>query len=121
MDVPAGQTRTIRLHDLAPRTTLTLVLVASGRVLVAMVSEKHLRLRGSDGRGPLFRAVVEGKREFKLRIPEPGTYFLVLSNRGGSTALKVQTEIHSVSPLPDTKEKLQRTRTPVAAPRPIGS
>lgn len=98
VDVPAGKARSIRLRNLPSGTAMAVRVVSSGKLLIALVSEKQIRSREPDSAAPLFRAVVERSITFKVTIPESGSYFLVFSNRGGSEALKVQAEIRAVAP-----------------------
>lgn len=98
LEVPAGKSRTVRLRNLPSATALAVQVVSSGRLLVALVGEKQLRSPKPGKSGALFRAVVERSLSFKVVIPERGNYLLVLSNRGGSKALKVRTRIHALPP-----------------------
>ena len=107
VEVPAGKSRTIRLRNLPAGAAMAIRIVATGRLLVGVVSEKQLRSGDPDSAAPLFRAVVDRRIGFKVTIPETGNYFVVLSNRGGAAPVKVQAQIHAVAP----------SRKPAPAPR----
>jgi hypothetical protein len=98
VEVPAGKSRSIRLRNLPAGTALAVRVMASGKVLVGVASEKQIRSRAPDSAAPLFRAAVKRRITFKVTIPETGNYFVILSNRGGSTPVKVETEIRAVAP-----------------------
>ena len=98
VEVPAGKSRTIRLRNLPAGTAMAIRVVATGKLLVGLVSEKQIRSSEPDSATPLFRAVVDRQIAFKVTIPESGNYFVVLSNRGGAAPVKVQAQIHAVAP-----------------------
>ena len=110
LDVPAGQAKNIRLRNLPRGTAMAVRIVSSGKLLVALVSERQVR-SPQPGRAPLFRAVVERTITFRVEIPESGDYYLVLSNRGGSETRAVQAEIRAQGAprrgAPERREKLQ--------------
>lgn len=93
VQVPAGQSRSIRLRNLPAGASMAVRVLTSGKLLVALVGEKQIR----EARGtPVFRAVVERRIAFKVVIPEAGNYFLVLGNRGGAETREVQAEIRAL-------------------------
>ena len=112
VEVPAGKARTVRLRNLPAGTAMAVRVVSSGKLLIALVSEKQVRSREPDGAAPMFRAVVERSLTFKVTIPETGNYFLVLSNRGGSRALSVQAQVRALAPArkpaPEKRDKREK-------------
>lgn len=98
VEVPAGKAKSIRLRNLPGGTAMAVRIVATGKLLVALVSAKQIRSPEPDSAAPMFRAVVDRSLTFKVTIPEKGDYFLVLSNRGGSAALSVQAQIRALAP-----------------------
>lgn len=95
MEVPAGQSKHIRLRNLPSGAVLAVRIASTGRVLVALVGGKQLRGK-KDGPKPVFRGAVERKLSFKVTIPEADDYYLVFNNRRGSEALSVEAEIRAV-------------------------
>ena len=95
VEVPAGKSKNIRLRNLPAGGAMAVRIVSSGKLLVALLSERQLKSPQA-GSTPLFRGVVERRITFKVAIPESGDYFLVLSNRGGAETLEVQAEIRAV-------------------------
>jgi hypothetical protein len=108
LELPAGQSKNIRLRNLPLGTVLAIRIVASGKLLVALVSQKELK-SSERAPKPLFRGALERKLSFRVVIPEPGDYYLVLNNRNGAEMLEVQTDIRAepvrrrpgYSPLPE--------------------
>jgi len=95
VEVPAGKAKNIRLRNLPVGAAMAVRIASTGRLLVALVSARQLR-SPEPGAAPLFRATVERNITFKVTIRESGDYFLILSNRGGTESLEVQTEIRAV-------------------------
>lgn len=91
-DVPAGQSRSIRIRNLPAGAQLAVRIVANARLLVAVVSARQLK-EPRAGEKPLFRAVVQDKLSLRVSIAEAGDYLVVLSNRGGKQAVTVQAEV----------------------------
>jgi hypothetical protein len=96
IEVPAGKSKNIRLRNLPAGGAMAVRIISSGKLLVALLSEKQLKSPQPEAT-PLFRGVVERRITFKVSIPESGDYFLVLSNRGGTELLEVQAEIRAVA------------------------
>jgi hypothetical protein len=96
IEIGAGKAKNIRLRNLPRGATMAVRIVTSGKLLVGLVSERQLRAP-KPGSMPLFRGMVERQVTFRVSIPDSGDYFLVLSNRGGTTALEVQAEIRAVA------------------------
>ena len=92
---------------------MAVAIQSSGKLAVALVSEKQIKAPQA-GASPLFRGALERKLAFRVTIPEPGDYYLVLSNRGGAELLEVRAEIRTVgapkkpAPAPAEPEKLPR-------------
>jgi len=99
VDVPAGRSKSVRLRNVPAGAAMAVVIQSTGKVLVALVSEKQLK-SPNPGATALFRGVTERRLAFKVTIPERGDYFLVLSNRGGAEPLEVQAEIRAVGGAP---------------------
>jgi hypothetical protein len=94
-EIAAGQSKTVRLRSLPEGATVGVRIVASGRLLVAFLALQQLKTP-SAGSKPLFRGVVQEKLSFRLVVPEADDYVLVLSNRAGKEAVKVEAEIAAV-------------------------
>ena len=113
-EVPAGQSKSVRLENLPQGAVLTIAIVTSGRLLVALVGAKELKRSRSRAKA-LFRGAVDRKLAFRITIHEADDYYLVLNNRKGSEALTVETQIRAVrgranpKPAPE-KASLQRRK-----------
>jgi hypothetical protein len=111
LEVPAGQSKSVRLRNLPSGTVLQVAIKSSGRLLVALVSAKQLK--SPEGKPqPVFRGALERSLSFKVTVPETSDYFLVLNNVRGSETLSVQTAIRAEraaqpKPAPAPREKLQ--------------
>jgi hypothetical protein len=105
VEVPAGKSKNIRLRNLPGGATLSVGIVTTGKVLVALVSTKDLRKT-------LFRGVVERRLAFRVAITERGDYILVLSNRGGAEAVEVQAQIRALPAPPPRKAPAPRDYSP---------
>ena len=103
-DIRAGQARTIRIRSLPLGTAVGVRISSSGRVLVSFLGMKHLKAPSADSK-PLFRGVVQEKMSFQVVVPEADDYVLILSNRSGKEAVKVETEIQAVRRQPGTAPK----------------
>jgi hypothetical protein len=111
LEVPAGQSKSVRLRNLPSGTVLQVAIKSSGRLLVALVSAKQLK--SPEGKPePVFRGALERSLSFKVVVPETSDYFLVLNNVRGSETLSVQTAIRAEraaqpKPAPAPREKMQ--------------
>jgi hypothetical protein len=111
VEVPAGQSKSVRLRNLPSGTVVQVAIKSSGKLLVALVSAKQLK--SPDGKPqPVFRGALERSLSFKVVVPETSDYFLVLNNVRGSETLSVETAIRAVrgaqpKPPPAAREKLQ--------------
>jgi len=103
-DIPAGQAKTIRIRSLPVGAAVGVRISSSGRVLVSFLGMKHLKAP-STGAKPLFRGVVQEKMSFRVVIPEADDYVLILSNRSGKEAVKVEAEIQAVRRRPNPPPK----------------
>jgi hypothetical protein len=97
VEVPAGQTRSIRIRNIPVGTMLAVRVATSGRLLVALIGARQLREPNRDSK-PLFRGSVQDKLAFRVTVPVEDDYVLVLSNRGGNEARSVEAEIRAVRP-----------------------
>ena len=99
VEVPAGQTRSIRLRAIPHGSTIAVRLESSGNLLVALVGAKQLKVPGAPPK-PLFRGSMERKLSFRVAIPERDDYLLVLNNRRGTEPRSVEVEIRSARRAP---------------------
>jgi hypothetical protein len=98
-EIPAGQSKTIRVRSLPAGAVLAVRVVTNGRLLVALISARQLK-EPREGAKPLFRGVVQDKLAFRVAVPEADDYVLVLSNRGGKQTLSVEAQIRAVAAQP---------------------
>ena len=117
-DIQAGQARTIRIRNLPLGAAVGVRISSSGRVLVSFLGMKHLRAPSTASK-PLFRGVVQEKMSFRVTIPEADDYVLILSNRSGKEAVKVEAEIQAVRrrPKPPPKDYSPRPEKASWSPR----
>jgi hypothetical protein len=95
VEVPPGQSKTIRVRSAPAGTVIAVRIVTSGRLLVALVGMKQFKQPKPDAK-PLFRGVVQDKLSFRVTLPETDDYLLVLNNRGGKEALSVEAELRTL-------------------------
>jgi hypothetical protein len=101
VEVPAGQTRSIRLRGVPAGAVMAVRIEADGRVLVALVGARQMKDPGGKPKA-LFRGATQRKLSFRVSVPERDDYFLVLNNRQGTEPRSVEVEIRSArrSPKP---------------------
>lgn len=102
IEVPAGQSKSIRIRSLPAGTQIAVRITTSGRLLVALVGMKQFKVPGAK---PLFRGAVQDKLSFRVSVPDADDYVLVLNNRGGKEALNVEAEIRAVRARPSPAPK----------------
>jgi hypothetical protein len=111
LEVPAGQSKSVRLRNLPSGTVVQVMIKSSGRLLVALVSAKQLR--SPEGKPQtVFRGALERNLSFKVVVPETSDYFLVLNNVRGSETLSVETAIRAErgaqpKPAPAPRDRMQ--------------
>ena len=90
--VPPGMVKTVRLRHLPLGTAVTVVVVASGKLRIALINASEIRSK--DPRA-LFSGVSERKLSFEVVIPETGDYYLVLDNRRGTERVSATAAIRA--------------------------
>jgi hypothetical protein len=108
-EVPPGQSKSIRIRRLPAGTVVSVRVVTSGRLLVALVGMKQLKEPKPDSK-PLFRGVTQDKLSFRVTISEADDYLLVLNNRAGRETLSVEAEIRAVRRAPKPPRGGSETR-----------
>jgi hypothetical protein len=103
-EVPAGQSKSIRIRNLPAETVVAVRIVSSGKLVVALLAMKQLKQPGAGSR-PLFRGAVQEKLSFRVVVPEADDYVLILSNRAGKDAVNVEAEIQAVRRRPKPAPK----------------
>ena len=106
-EVPAGQSKSVRIRSLPQGALLTIGITTTGRLLVALVGAKELKRSRSQAK-TVFRGAVDRRLGFRVTIPEADDYYLVLNNRKGTEALTVETQIRAVrgrAPPPQQQQK----------------
>jgi hypothetical protein len=81
IDVPKGEVKTVRLRRLPVGTAVAIMVVSSGKLVLALISASQLK---SPQPRALFSGAFERKLSFKVTIPETSDYYLMLDNRRGS-------------------------------------
>lgn len=117
-EIPAGKAKTIRIRSLPDGASVAVRIASTGRLLVAFVAMKQLK-EPSSGSKALFRGVVQDKLSFRVVITQADDYLLVLSNRAGRQAVKVEAEIRAVRrrPKPAPKDYSPRPEKASWSPR----
>jgi hypothetical protein len=118
--IPAGQTRSIRIRSLPAGAVVGVRIVTSGRLLVALVGARQLKDPEAKPKA-LFRGAVRDKLSFRVTVPEADDYLLVLNNRAGKSALSVETEISAVRGRPKTPPRDYSPRPEKASMSPSAS
>jgi len=81
IEVPPGKVKTVRLRHLPLGTTVAVVVVASGKLRIALINASEIK---SARPRALFSGAFERKLSFRVVIPEAADYYLVLDNRRGT-------------------------------------
>ena len=92
IDVPAGKIKSVRLRHLPRGTQVGFVIIANGKLGVALVGGKQLK--GGKARA-LFRAAFSRRISFKVAIPASDDYYLVLDNRRGAATITVTATVEA--------------------------
>jgi hypothetical protein len=109
VEVPNGETKTIRLQNL-PRGTLVSVRVsASGKLQIALISALQLESNNPEA---VYRGALKRSLSFQVVLPESSDYYLVLDNRRGMEHVKTRATIKAEkSPAePQAPEQLEDKR-----------
>jgi hypothetical protein len=117
-EIPAGQSKTIRIRSLPDGAAVRVRIVSSARLLVAFLAMKQLK-EPSPGAKPLFRGVVQTTLSFRVVVSEADDYVLVLSNRAGKETVQVEAEIQAQRrrPKPQPKDYSPRPEKASWSPR----
>ena len=81
--IPAGQWKTVRLRNLPRETMVAVALRCDGSLTVGLLNAPD-HAQFPTVANPLFWGQAESKLGFSATIPQPGDYFVVLDNRGGT-------------------------------------
>jgi len=92
IDVPAGKVKSVRLRHLPRGAQVGFVIIANGKLGVALVGGKQLK--GGKARA-LFRAAFSRRISFKVAIPASDDYYLVLDNRRGAATITVTATVEA--------------------------
>ncbi len=118
IDVPAGKVKSVRLRHLPRGTQVGFVIIANGKLGVALVGGKQLK---GGKASALFRAAFSRRLSFKIAIPASDDYYLVLDNRRGAATVRVTATVEAEAgkkkapAAPKREEKLDQTRAAGAA------
>jgi hypothetical protein len=93
IEVPPGQSKTVRLRYLPRGTQVGVAIDATGKLGVALVSAKQLQSKPPEA---VFRGALDRRMSFQVEIPETSDYYLVLDNRRGGEAVKATATIEAV-------------------------
>ncbi len=96
-EVPPRAWRALRLENLPAGTTVSARVQATDAISIALVREHELRLYPNAG-PPVFRGRAQNRLDFRVMVPDTGTWALVLDNRAGGTFVKVDLDVEAVRP-----------------------
>ena len=88
VDVPPGQWKGIRFKDLPKDIVLALGMTVNGGISVGFLTAADHR-QFPNMTQPLFWGQAEAKLGFSVTIQQPGDYYVVLDNREGANARRV--------------------------------
>jgi hypothetical protein len=107
VEVPSGQSKTLRLKNLPAGTILKAKLVSNGDLGILLIdSEAYKRLPAA--KRPLFRAAMERKLSFSVRIEKSDHYFIVFNNKSATIPRSVQIKVQAEHPLQRVKSTLTK-------------
>lgn len=92
IEVPPGKVNTVRLRHLPLGTAVTVVVVASGKLRIALINASEIKSKQPRA---LFSGVFERKLSFRVVIPETADYYLVLDNRRGTERVSATATIRA--------------------------
>jgi hypothetical protein len=112
IDVPGNRWKTVRLKNLPQGTSVSLQILASGKIRVIVVDSTELK-RFPKTRA-LFEASVDQRLGFSVVIPRTGDYYVVFDNRKSSEPRQVTLRVKAESPanrrpIPRSEEKQDQT------------
>lgn len=118
--VPAGTHKTLRLRSLPKDAQIAVVVQATGRIKVVMLTEADYQ-RYPNPEDPVFVAPVERKLSIALTMPETGNYYVVFDNTKGTEERKVQMLIRAArgTAAPAKPSQPPGSMVPPTAPRPF--
>ena len=92
VEVPDGKTRSVRLRNLPRGASVAVRISAAGKLQVVLISAAQLKSKKPEA---LFRGTLDRSLTFRVILPEPGDYFLVLDNRRGAEPVKARATIRA--------------------------
>jgi hypothetical protein len=112
IDVPGNRWKTVRLRNLPQGTSMSLQILASGKIRVIVVDSTELK-RFPKTRA-LFEASVDQRLGFSLVIPRTGDYYVVFDNRVSAEPRQITLRVQAKRPAnrrptPRSEEKLDQT------------
>lgn len=112
IDVPGNRWKTVRLKNLPQGTSVSLQILASGKIRVIVVDSTELK-RFPKTRA-LFQASVDQRLGFSVVIPRTGDYYVVFDNRKSTEPRQVTLRVKAESPAnrrpaPRSEEKQDQT------------
>jgi hypothetical protein len=118
--VPAGVHKTLRLRSLPKDAQIAVVIQATGRIKVVMLTEADFQ-RYPNPEDPVFVAPVERKLSIALTMPETGNYYVVFDNTKGTEERKVQMLIRAArgTAAPAKPSQPPGSMVPQSPPRPL--
>jgi hypothetical protein len=92
--VPAQKWKSVRIKDLPLNASIALAVQTDGTLDIIFVHQDELA-KFPAAVNPAFQGTVERTMSFRVVIPKPGNYFVILDNRKGSGELKVKVDIQA--------------------------
>ncbi len=95
--VAAGEEHVTRLRNLPTSAFLSVAVEIDGEAQVLLLDKANLGLAPTQRR-PLFAGSTESSIQIGAKIPESGTYYLVIDNRRGTTPREFSLEVTATAP-----------------------
>jgi hypothetical protein len=94
VDVAGGKWKAVRLRNLPKDASLAVVVQSGATIGVSLLKEQDFKLFPQP-QEPVFMGSSERRLSFTVKLPESGTYYLVLDNRASADAQKVKFAIRA--------------------------
>lgn len=96
-EVPEGKWKALRLRGLPKDASVAVRVESSGPIQVIFLHQDELKRYPNPVR-PAFAGSAERRLTFRVRVPAPGSWYVILDNRKGSEARDVRVLIEALGP-----------------------
>lgn len=110
-DVPAGQTKSVRLNTLPKDAVVVLQVRTDGHILLALLNQQDFKNPAGATR-PLFQGETSTSLSFSVTIPAAGDYYLRFENRQGDAARAISVTVKAETGVNEARrDSLARLKT----------